>query len=336
MSSTTMVDNLATKTASQNQIKVAAIQVKKRLHDPEVKEAKKPKLECPHCVKIYVNAKCLTSHVEKIHPQKQNSEENPQTLKSILAKFEDSQKYNKEKFDEIETQQRYSLAKINEAVTSSDKSLNNSIFYNKIKACDIALKHAQSEDRKKENVIRAEGFNFRNYQSEKDTKNLTVQQVNIFNMEEIIQQIIPNCKFEIIKTLPNKKKDIIDVYFSKTTNINYIFAQLENYSKLNSNISVSKVVLPATKVRFSMLQTIGKAVIIQNKTQTFTVKYNQMKPCLLISEVDAETDEKTTKTYEFSDAVFTFNTLLPSCDFQNAINLCKKYGIKGNFFAFSL
>jgi hypothetical protein len=79
-----------------------------------------------------------------------------------------------------------------------------------------------------------------------------------------------------------------------------------------------------------MLETIGKAVIEEKKTKTFTVKYIQMKPCLLISEVDKETDEKMTKNYEFPDAVFTFCYLLDSCDFQNAIDLCRKYGIKGN------
>jgi hypothetical protein len=315
-----------TNTAVHNQTNVRAKQVQKRQYEPEVKEVKKPKLKCLHCVKIYVNAKWLESHIKTMHPQKQNSEENSSILKSIISKVEALDK----KFDEMETKERNSTARMDEVVTSLNTTRSSAQFSEIMRTCDIAFKQAQSEDRKKENVIRAAGFNVKNYQSEKDTKNLTVQQVNIFNMTEIIEQIIQNHDFEIIKAQSHKKKDIIDVHFSKTTNINSIFAQLESYSKSNGLVSVSKVVLPSTKVRFSMLETIGKAVIEEKKTKTFTVKYIQMKPCLLISEVDKETDEKMTKNYEFPDAVFTFCYLLDSCDFQNAIDLCRKYGIKGN------
>jgi len=154
-----------------------------------------------------------------------------------------------------------------------------------------------------------------------------VKEKTILNIQQSIQQIVPNYEFSITNVHPNKKKDIIDVSFSESTNVDNLFSELDKYCKTKpQNKFVSKILLPATQVRFSILETIGKCYQKVHKTKNWNVQFDKSRKLyLVISEKGEET-----KKFKFTDAIIAFGCYCQSNNFQEAKSLCSKYGLKGN------
>ncbi len=274
-----------------------------------VPKPKKIKLACYVCLKAYINAEGLRSHMNKKHPTEENLQN--QSVCHRLNRVEiECKKYR----------------------TESKENKTEIDFYKNLRTADIAIKQAQSVDKKKANAIRIGGLNYRNHQSQTNQKNLKVQDIIISNIEEIIKAIIPNIEFSITKTQPyqpKKKKDIIDVYFSKSTDVAKIFTKMTDYCKSKTEngqmMFVDKLLSAATRVRYNILETIGKQLKKKYKYKNWKVQYRKQKPYLIISEKG-----KDEKMFKFTDALVEYRDLLKTTNFSEAKALCIKYQLKGN------
>jgi hypothetical protein len=279
----------------------------------EIKEnniKKKTKMECSICLKQYINGESLRSHIEKKHPEEENSP-------SFFQRLIKAEKKNKALTEDV----GFLRNKL-------DLLENKVDFYTKIKRAEIAEKKAEVGDEKKANIIRASGFN---WEGQENDKSLKLQDKIILNMQNIFKKIIPELKFSITKAQlyqPKKKVDVVDVSFSESSDVVEIFTKLKNHCNLKQHKNqknVMRLLSPATRVRYHILETIGTQV--QNKFQAkqWRVQYNHLKPYLYIAEKDKDKEK-----LDFSEALVQYNHLLKSRDLQEIKELCTSYGIKGN------
>ena len=198
-------------------------------------------------------------------------------------------------------------------------------FLKNLRKAEIDLKIAQVIDQNRSNFICMSGFNCRIQPPNKSNSTLPLLQAITSNIQDIIQKIIPNCDFSITNVKTKKKQDNVSVCFSETSDVSKIFSELEKHCKLpqnqSQNMSVTKLLLPATKVRLNILEAIGKRVQQTNKTQqNWKVQLEDSKPYLCLPQKGG-----TIFKYTFTDAVVMFKDLMRSDDLKEAKALCKHH-----------
>lgn len=265
---------------------------------------KKRKIPCSFCLKDYSNAESLRSHLEKKHPAEQS-------LPSFLHQLT----YMTKKVNGLEKNVATLTQKVN--------------FIEKIRNAEIAEKNAEFSDQKKAHIIRMGGFHWEKEKCENE-QNLNLQEKLILKIKQIITRICPT-PFSIIRAnlyQPQKKTDMVDVSFSESTDVVELFSKLKMYSNLKENknkIVVERLLSPATRVRFQILQAIGVQIKSKNQTKDWRVNYKGLRPFLHITEKFMEENQ-----FQFSDALLNFGHLLQKFDLMEIKKLCLYYGLTGN------
>ena len=279
-------------------------------------------MKCAICLTQYVNPKSLKSHTEKKHQKGQ------QAFLDIVNNLV------LEQVDNFKVE-------VNNRLQGMDNNLiqarNNHQQFGEEMNFTIGLRNAEHaeedgevhvNDKKKEYVIRINGFGCISLILNKQDKNELIQKV-----KTILKEILPNFTLSITRVehyQPKRNKDVFDVWFSKFTDVALIFAELQKYCKSSEkHQNVIRPTSPATRVRFSMLETIGKKVQEKNKKKNWRVEYVDMKPCLFISKKSkANKKPRSEKKFMFTQALIEFRDLIKPIDFQEAKELCTTFGIK--------
>ena len=220
---------------------------------------------------------------------------------------------------------------INQDLNSFKINVSNDLtYFHKIEIAKIEQKQAQVIDNAKKNMLRLGGLSvFSN-----ENKTLSAKEKIILNIQKNIQQITPHFKFKIINVRQLKKKNIHDVSFSECTNVAKLFSELENYFKDKADQFVTKMILPATLVRFSILKSIGKCIENFDKTAQCKVEFDGFQQPLLVISTNKNKQDEEQKKYKFADAVLRFQTFYRQNNFEEAKYLCEKYQLKGNLHQF--
>ena len=93
--------------------------------------------------------------------------------------------------------------------------------------------------------------------------------------------------------------------------------------------SVSKLILPASRVRIAILEAIG-AKVCNGTKKTYQTGYPDFRPILRINHNNSDPEAHTENifTYEFAAAVGRFRNVMNHKDFVEAYKLFKNLGFK--------
>ena len=276
---------------------------------------KKRKFSCTYCPKQYVYMKGLKSHEAK-HLQNPN----PQDLIRILNEIKSEQTQMKITINEQVKNNQQVANKFEEVDNKLDRVNSELNFNTALRAARHAERNDYSKDKKKKYVIRITGFDCISQKRDKKELMLTVKKK--------IKKILLKLKFSITRAehyQPKRNKDVVDVWFSECTDVSKVFSKLNDYCKSKKEMNVIRPTCTATRIRFNILETIGKKVQKKSKNKkNWRVEYVKMKPNLIISKKGGSV-----KHFRFTEAVNTFRDLVKSSDFQEAKELCGKFGFKG-------
>ena len=64
-----------------------------------------------------------------------------------------------------------------------------------------------------------------------------------------------------------RNKDVVDVWISECTDVSKVFSKLNDYCKSKKEMNVIRPTCTATRIRFNILETIGKKVQKKSKNK---------------------------------------------------------------------
>ena len=197
-------------------------------------------------------------------------------------------------------------------------------FQQKIARAKLEEENATILDRKKGDILRLGGYAWDHHEG---IENITdIQERVKFGGSRIIESLCFGTFFNIASAKiyhPLKKVDVIELRFSDT-DVPKLFHAFKDALVDNSNMFVERLVSPATRVRFFILELVRNQLRWRFPDVKFEVRYVEVKPFLCIYERGKEKEEA---KFDFGDAVFKFINLLEKKDLGKIKKMCGMYGL---------
>ena len=267
------------------------------------------KFLCPHCTKPYALSFYLNKHVEDIHKGKSAN---------VVQKKPDLF-YNR-----------------------VDENTRGIEFLQKLISVQTKVKEDASFDMGRQYWLRLRGFKHKTFPVDPAELAGMSSQVQIsVTYQLLLEKMLPGRDIQVEKSQQHdRKNDVYDVCFSPDSRVHEIFVALSRHCEEHNDklptpnsrdrMEVSKLVLPATKVRMAILEAIGNKVCSGDDSKSHDVILNLCRPNLRIfTQDDSETAHNPVHVdyYEFHEAVDTFRNVNRN-DFSEAHQKFRQLGFK--------
>ena len=293
---------------------------KKNETPSEIHKRIKVPFACPHCLREYTNHPHLTAHIVNFHKKTETVENKDSTT----------------------------------FVTKLDDVIGTTEFIRRSMIANLEIKEAAKVNEVKLTKLRLGNFDEKNYELKNPPKKSNLQQRMALKWQEIITDILDQERkekkdkkeneeededdeddeedeelFQVLRAKHLRNRDIFDVYFSSGTNVSKIaqIIQLHCLKNTTTGRFVTQPAYPSTNVRWMILDTIGRKVCVDPKKSTYTIRFIEAIPHLVIK--DTKYRIKCENEYTFSDAILKYKQMMTTQDFTEAYELCKKYGFVG-------